>query len=484
MTTTTELKARAVRALRAGQVDDGIAAYGALLAVAPGDADSWYNLGYLLRCARRFEEAVAAYATALEHGIARPEEVRLNRAMILSEFLERTDEAEAELRNAIAIAPRFVAARLNLGNLLEDRGEAGAARAVYGDALAIDPRNGRALARQAAIDVFEGRAALVPERLRTALADARLPVDARTEIGFALGGALDAGGAYPDAFAAYAEANRAAAAGAHPSLRYDRAAHERLVDALIALPPSSSKTRGEAPVFVCGMFRSGSTLVEQILARHSQVTAGGELDVIPAMAAAIDGYPGALTTMDDDAFGMLAAQYVAETRALHPDAAMLTDKRPDNFLHIGLIKRMFPNARIVHTTRAPLDTMLSVYFLYFDDSITYGHQLGDIAHWYGQYRRLMAHWQASYPGDIHDVSYDDVVRAPQPTIAALLEFCGLPWEDGVLSPTQSRATVRTASVWQVRQPLHQRSSGRWRNYAAELRARRPELGIFAADLDD
>jgi hypothetical protein len=314
-----------------------------------------------------------------------------------------------------------------------------------------------------------------------------LPPEAKAEIGFALGISLDASGDYPEAFPVFEQANRAAAAASHPSLRYDRAAHERFIDRLIGLPAETRVTErlGDSrPVFVCGMFRSGSTLIEQILGRHSKVAAGGELDIIPAMAATFDPYPEALATAGSDAFAVLAAQYDAETRSLHPGAAMLTDKRPDNFLHIGLIKRMFPAARIVHTTRAALDTMLSVYFLYFDDSIAYGHRLGDIAHWFAQYERLMAHWRALYPGDIYDVSYDDVVHAPKPTIAALLEFCGLQWEDTMLSPSQDRGNVRTASVWQVRQPLHQRSSGRWRNYAGQLAALRDELGEFAFHLDD
>ena len=509
MTTAAALNVRAMQALRAGRFEDAIAAYRESLAIEPKAADGWYNLGYALRCTRRFGDAAEAYATALQHGIARPEEVRLNRAMILSEFLDRPDEAEAELRTAIAVAPQFTAALLNLGNLLEDRGDAAAAQATYRQVLAREPYNGRALARDAAIDVFEGRADAIPARLRAALKAPNLAPGARAEIGFALGTALDAIGSYREAFATFAEANRAAAADVHPSLRYDRARHEQFVDRLISLPPSPqsrgsreaapaptgpsltapsqvepSPPEADAPLFICGMFRSGSTLVEQILSRHSRVTPGGELEIIPAMAAGMDAYPEVLASLHPDSMRHLAARYLAETRALYPDAAVLTDKRPDNFLHIGLIKRLFPNARIIHTTRAPLDTILSVYFLHFADGVTYGHQLGDIAHWFGQYERLMAHWRTLYPDDIHDVAYDDVVHAPAPTIASLLDFCGLSWEDAVLTPSEARNTVRTASVWQVRQPLHQRSSGRWRNYAPELRASRAALGPLAAALDD
>lgn len=143
---------------------------------------------------------------------------------------------------------------------------------------------------------------------------------------------------------------------------------------------------------------------------------------------------------------------------------LVTDKRPDNFLHLGLIKTLFPNAKIIHTRRDPLDNLLSLYFLHLDPGMAYALDLEDAAHWYREHLRLMAHWKALYSNDIFDVDYDALVRNPEPAIERLLSFCGLGWEDNVLNFHRSRSTVKTASVWQVRQPLHARSSGRWRNY--------------------
>ncbi|MGZ8997504.1 MAG: sulfotransferase family protein, partial [Allosphingosinicella sp.] len=154
--------------------------------------------------------------------------------------------------------------------------------------------------------------------------------------------------------------------------------------------------------------------------------------------------------------------------AIFPGAAFITDKRPDNFLHIGLIKTLFPAAKIVHTRRNPLDNILSIYFLHFQHSIDYGLDLGDIAHWYQQYVRLMDHWHSLYGEDILDVEYDVLVREPEATIARVLAFCGLLWEDQCLSFHENRGVVKTASAWQVRKPLYQRSSGRWRNYRAHF----------------
>ena len=469
MTTLPQLKIQAASALRDGRVRDGIAAHHALIAAGQSDAGTWYNLGYLLRCDRRFEEALAAYGEALAGGIDQAEGVHLNRAVILSEYLGRMTDAQDELRAAIALAPGFLPAWLNLANLHEDRGEAQVARDTYVHVLSLDPTNGRALARIASIDVFAGRAASAIAPLRQVLARPGLsPADA-AEPGFALGAALDAMEYYDDAFAAYVTANRAARHAAHPAYRYDPKRQERLIDEIIAATPAAQPSATEgmpAPIFICGMFRSGSTLIEQMLSRHPQITRGGELEIIPAFAAELRSDGGGMPS--DAGCAALRERYWDEVHRQFGSVARLTDKRPDNFLHIGLIKRLFPDAKIVNTTRHPLDMALSIYFLYFDDSISYGHDLDHIGHWIRQYRRLMAHWHRLYPGDIIDISYDRLVADPAPLMASALAFCGLPWTGAVLHPEQADGPVRTASVWQVRQRLHQRSSGRWRHYERHL----------------
>ena len=149
-------------------------------------------------------------------------------------------------------------------------------------------------------------------------------------------------------------------------------------------------------------------------------------------------------------------------------ADVVTDKRPDNFLHIGLIKTLFPDARIVYTVRDPMDVCLSNWFLHLDASMAWALDLEDTAHWHGQHRRLMAHWTALYPDDIHTLDYDALVADPEPVVEGLLRFLDLPWEEGCLAFHETGGAVRTASVWQVREPLYRRSSGRWRNYAAHL----------------
>ena len=154
---------------------------------------------------------------------------------------------------------------------------------------------------------------------------------------------------------------------------------------------------------------------------------------------------------------------------------LVTDKRPDNFLHIGLIKILFPDAKIIHTNRHPLDNILSLYFLHLNPDMAYALDLRDSAHWYRQHQRLMAHWKSLYPADIFELDYDQLVRDPRAVTAALLDFAGLEMEEACLAPHATAGSVRTASVWQVREPLNRRGSGRWRNY-------QHRIGELIADL--
>jgi hypothetical protein len=239
------------------------------------------------------------------------------------------------------------------------------------------------------------------------------------------------------------------------------------------------------PLFICGMFRSGSTLAEQILAAHSQVAAGGELAFLPSLVRSeLAPFPATMATVSQARLDELAASYLDLLARLFPHGERVTDKRPDNFLYIGLIKRLFPQARIVHTVREPLDNCLSIYFLHLDHGMSYALDLADIAHYYVQYRRLMAHWQTLYGADIFDLDYDALVREPRSTLDRLMQFCGLEWEEACLSFEQGTRAVKTASVWQVREPLYRRSSGRWRNYAAHIAPLQKSLRDAGIATDD
>lgn len=449
---------------RAGRMADAREAYRRLLADHPALPNSWFNLAVAERRLRDPAAALAAYDRALAEGIDGPEEVHLQRAVILSEDMGDPAGARLALERALALAPDYLPALLNLGNLHEDLGERDAARTVYARAVATAPASALALARLAGVSDLASPGDPLLRRLEVVAGEAQVPLD-RADAGFALGAALDRLGEYDAAFDAFVAANRAMAALLP---RYDPAAQEALVERLIAAFPARADGPGDggwAPIFVCGMFRSGSTLVESMLGRHPGVSAGGELDSLPALAANLSPEATAVTDV-----APMRAQYRAEAAPRKREGTSLTDKRPDNIWHLGLAKRMFPDARIVRTQRDPRDTALSVFFLQGGAGLAYATDLRMIAHYHQQEGRLAAHWRGLWPDEFVDVDYDALVAEPQPAMERLLRFLGLDWTDAVLSPERGDGVVRTASVWQVRRPIYTGSSGKWRNYRRQLTA--------------
>lgn len=453
---------------------DAILAYQSLLARWPSLADCWYELAVLQRRAGYFSAALASYQQALDRGVRKPEEVHLNRGVIFAEHLRRPDEAQRALEGALACNPTYVPALLNLANLHEDLGRREAAAAVYEQILTIDPRCFEALARLAGLRQFAAPDDPLIDRLRRALADPTVAPSERASVGFALGRALDSCGAYDAAFEAYADANRNSRDSVIPgSARYDRRVQERFVDRLTAAFPAARSGVAPGgrprPIFVCGMFRSGSTLVEQLLAGHPRIRAAGELDLLPQLVhGLLAPFPESLATLSPSRLDAIARRYEGALRALFPDSDFVTDKRPDNFVYIGLIKLLFPDAKIVHTVRDPLDTCLSIYFLHLDQRMSYALDLMDTGHHYVMYRRLMSHWKRIYGADILDVSYEHLIRDSRTLMERLLSFLGLEWDERCLTVPSSGRAIRTASVWQVREPLHARSVGRAAHYERQL----------------
>jgi tetratricopeptide (TPR) repeat protein len=463
----------------AGRPGEAADAYEALLTLRPDLPDTWFNLALMQRQAGRPAAALGAYQQALDRRIGGPEEVHLNRAVIYSDDLGQAEAAEAELKTALAIAPDYLAAWLNLGNLYEDKGEREQARSAYRRALDLAPPQAAALAlaRLANATRFTGADDPLITAMRASQARPDAPEADKAEVGFALGRALDEVEAYDEAFAAYAGAN--AASRNWTGARYDRAAQDAFVDRSIAAFPKPVPTVWDptgAPVFILGMFRSGSTLVERILSAHDGVTSGGELALMPRIVSGIAPYPEAAGAVSGETALEWRKSYLEQLHAARPGAALVTDKRPDNFLHIGLIKTMFPDARIIHTVRNPLDMALSNWFLHLDRSMAWALDLEDAAHWYGQHERLMAHWKSLYP-DILTVDYDALVADPRPEIERILGYCGLDWQEAVMDFHKAGGAVRTASVWQIREPLYRKSSGRWRNYETHLGGLRTALGL-------
>ena len=461
---------------RRGLTAESILAYQRLLLRWPGHSNSWFNLGVLLRNMRRIDEALLCYQKAIDLGISHPEEVHLNRAVIYSDCLRRDGAAEQELQLALASNPGYIPALLNLANIREDWGRRDEALELYQRVLVLDPHCSLALARFANMQSPASCDSQLISRLSIEIARQDATDVERADLGFALGRALDASGAFDEAFAAYATANRISRSAAAPEVvNYNRLEQEQFIDRLLRADATklARNTAGAKlvpqPIFICGMFRSGSTLVEQLLANQPGVAAGGELDLLPSLVAGeLAPFPESLISLPGADFERLARRYLNAILALFPGSSHVTDKRPDNFLHIGLIKSLFPEAKIVHTTRNALDNCLSIYFLHMDERMGYATDLMNIGHYYREYRRLMDHWQRLYGADIINLNYDNFVREPHKAAQPVFEALGLNWDPRYLEQSGANRSIKTASVWQVREPRYRRSSGRSQHYVRQL----------------
>lgn len=477
------LMGQAAQLAREQRAEEAMQAYRTVVTRWPHIADAWYNLAVLQRHSFQLPDALASYQKALDAGIARPEEVHLNRSVIYTNYLHDHVAAARELELALAINPAYAPALMNLATLHEDLGRRDDASQLYARILEHDPEAHEALARFANLQPLNGIDASLIERLRASLARAGHAAD-RASLGFALGRLLDGTREYASAFDAYRAANGASLESAGPHVvPYEAARQAGFVDLMIrhghpavSARPSSTTPR---PIFVCGMFRSGSTLVEQLLAAVPGVAAGGEIDFIPHFInRELVPFQESLRALTADKLGAAAERYRGDLQRAFPGAAFVTDKRPDNFLYLGLIKSLFPEAKIVHTTRNPLDNALSIYFLHLDQQMSYALDLQHIAHYYREYRRLMTHWKSLFGADIVDVDYDALVADPNPVFERLCASLGLPWTGEVPNVTVRSTAIKTASSWQVREPLYKTSSGRARHYGPQVEA----LRVALADL--
>ena len=237
------------------------------------------------------------------------------------------------------------------------------------------------------------------------------------------------------------------------------------------------------PIFVLGMPRSGSTLVEQILASHPQIHAAGEMTNLDRVVRSLRDtvgrpirFPQCAGGFDTESLRRIGQAYLASLPPLPEGKTRITDKLPSNFIYVGLIRMILPNARIIHTVRDPVDTCVSCFSRLFGAGHAYCYDLAELGRYYRAYHELMAHWRAVLPaGSMLDVAYEDVVGDLETQARRLIDYCGLPWDDRCLSFHTTSRTVSTASNLQVRRPLYRSSVQRWRRYEAHLQPLLTEL---------
>jgi hypothetical protein len=217
----------------------------------------------------------------------------------------------------------------------------------------------------------------------------------------------------------------------------------------------------------------GTTLIEQILASHSQVVAGGELPAIIQIAVRLTregtSYPERIEDLTAETGERMAAHYLGQINEIAPNACHVTDMMPFNYMHLGLIAALFPEASVIHCRRDPLDTCVSCQFTDFTESLQFASDLDTLGHYFLDYRRLMDHWRCALPLKMLEVDYERVVRDTKSTVEEILKFCGLDWEEECLAFHKTARDIQTPSRWQVRQPIYGSSIGRWRNYESHLK---------------
>lgn len=433
-------------------------------------ANAFFNYAYNLKQDCQYQKSLDNYLLALKHKISQSEEVYLNMAVIYSDHLRQEENAKESLEAALNINPEYVSAIYNLANLYEEEGNKQQASILFSKVIELQPDHYQALARLADVKKFTNVNDHLIIKINRALGESDVSDSTKMNLYYGLGKIFDDCGNFEQAFEHYNKANELNRLTLGPYVRGDQEAY---VDKNIRLytqqwfdqlEPASEAS----PIFICGMFRSGSTLTEQILAAHSDITAGGERDFFTRRQNPIKAENEVLQ-FEQSELDTLARKYLSELTNAFPCAKYITDKRPDNFLYIGLIKSLFPNARIIHSVRNPLDNCLSVYFLRLGHAMKYSTSLLDIAHYNKQQLRLMDHWKYLFPDSIFEVDYDKLVEHPEIQVRKLLEFLNLSWDEECLNFHKLKNRVKTASVWQIRQPLYRGSSGRWRNYEEQVK---------------
>jgi tetratricopeptide (TPR) repeat protein len=491
--------------------------YERALAIKPDFLEVHHNLGNALRKLNRHQEAIAHYVKALAIAPPRRTEVHNNLGISL-QALGRHHEAIGQYQQALKLDGNSAEVRNNLATVLQSLGQFEAAIAGYQAALAVKPDHAeahnnigvvlQALGRlEEASQAYQRATKLAPRNTefqlnfansrRFAASDPRLAAlhaleDESTSLNteqqiplyFALGKAYADLGEHGRSFDYLLKGNALKRAG----LSYDEAATLKRFERIQAtftskLLREKSGHPSRVPVFVVGMPRSGTTLVEQILASHSKVFGAGELDAFGRAVAGIASangvpFPELASTISADALRALGRAYVERLNRAPVAAERIVDKMPSNFSFVGLIHLALPHARIIHTRRDPLDTCLSCFSILFTSEHAHAYELGELGRFYRGYATLMGYWRKVLPaGVMLEVQYEDVVDDLEGQARNIIAHCGLGWEDSCLAFHETQRPVETASARQVRQPVYRSSVGRWRSYADLLQPLRQALGM-------
>jgi tetratricopeptide (TPR) repeat protein len=456
-----------------GRYEGAARCFRRLVELRPDDAAAHNALGSVVQLLGDYRRARAAYERAIELAPAYADaHSNLGSAY---QGLRDPDAAVASYRRALAVQPDHQDALAGLAHVLDRRGRYEEALALLAPQLERHDAGSELVITAAQAERHLGRSEAAGRLLEGLLERPGLAAAARLRSLFNLGEVYDDLGEYDRAFERYREAN-----GLKP-VAFNRDEFLRDVERLLAVFAPESVAAlprlddpDERPVFVLGMPRSGTSLVEQILACHPRVAGAGELTDLGRLAIGLgaarrERFPDSLRTATPAELRAAADDYLAVLAAVDPAASRIVDKTPANQLFIGFVAALFPRARVIHCVRHPLDTLLSCYFQNFaGQGIPYSYDFDDLATYFNQNLRVMAHWRAHPPLAMHEVVYEELVTDQEAVSRGMIEFLGLDWDPACLEFHRAGRDVATASHAQVRRPLYRSSVGRFRHYARQL----------------
>lgn len=470
-----------------GMYDDAAAQFRQMLSFTPNARVVRFNLANTLKLARRYKEAADVAREMLQ---AEPNDPTGHN--IMATFLwsiGRQEEAEASARRAIELNPKFADAYATLGLVLTAVGRFDEAVECFNRTLELQPDHAEAIHRlSTASKDYSTRE--FAERIEALLAEERPPARIAA-LRFALGKIYDDIGDYERAFEHYQAANLTAV----PEVGFQPEAWDDVMNRRMAVFTPGFFTAhkdfasdSRRPIFIFGMPRSGTTLTEQIIASHPEVAPGGELDAMPTLIRQLPRrlgtkteFPECVEEMSAEAARAVGAEYLAALDEISAEARHVTDKVPFNFKDLGLIAALFPNATFIHCRRDPMDTLLSCYFQNFVRGLDFTFRLEHLAAYYRGYRRIMDHWRNVLPVPMLELDYEELIENQEEVSRRLIAHCGLEWDDRCLQFHETERAVRTASVWQVRQPIYKTAKKRWKRYEAFLGPLREALGEYAEE---
>jgi tetratricopeptide (TPR) repeat protein len=444
---------------------------------------AWRGLGQALLALGRLDEAQQAARRLVKIEPENPQSWIVIAAVATR--LLRQEEALEAYEQAARLKPEEARLRMSIGHIYKTLGRRIESEAAYKAALKMDPALAEAYWSLADLKNYAFSEPDTAAMLEL-LGNDKIVPSQTAQLNFALGKAFEQQHRYAEAFAYYARGNALRRVDAP----FDIEHFERRAARICAFfgkaffaSRTGSGNPSAAPIFIVGLPRSGSTLVEQILASHSLVEGTMELPNIinithqfDDMTPDRDGYPETVATAPIGLLSALGSRYLAETTPLRTGRERFIDKLPNNFSHVGLIHAILPHATVIDARRHPMDCCFSTFKQHFAEGQTFSYDLSDLGRYYRCYLSLMDHWDAALPGKVLHIQYEDLVRDPESNIRRLLDGCGLPFEEACLAFHRTRRSVRTASAEQVRQPIYTSGVGYWRHFERELQPLREALG--------